>query len=64
LVKEIAQRQLTNLSYPSRTELQAVGGPIDEALILQALEGLLESLDVACRVVTQVSSHRFDIYFG
>ena len=45
-------------------EVELTALAIDEALILQSLQGLLQSHHVARRVITEVASNGLDVHLG
>ena len=64
LGEEVLQGLLADLADALGRQGELAALAIDETLVLQSLEGLLETLDVARGVVTEVAPHRIDVDLG
>jgi hypothetical protein len=64
LVEEILQGDLTDFSNALRAQFQSIALAINETLILESLERLLETLDVARGVVAEVAPNGLYVNFG
>src|SRR5665213_1921093 len=64
LGEEIAQGLLADLANSLGREVELTTLAIDEALILEPLQGLLQTHDVACRVIAKVAPNGLDVDLG
>ena len=64
LGEEVTQGLLTDLANALGRQVELAALAVDEALVLQSLQGLLQANDVARGVVAEVAAHGVDVDLG